>query len=187
MIKSQLSFRLRQKAPQQKRKEARNKDTQKKATKTQPPQRCAHKVRLCRVVNFYFFSSNKVELNTGGLIYPAGDTAFKALLSARFCAAIWSHITDCDETYNYWEPTHYLGTKIAFFPEPNSFYLHIYACSVWQRLANVGIQSRIRITFLHLFNATCHTGLHLPQTLTTESVADVLFHTMHHGVVLCFR
>ncbi|XP_012252677.2 alpha-1,2-mannosyltransferase ALG9 isoform X2 [Athalia rosae] len=43
-----------------------------------------------------------------GLIYPGGDTAFKLLLSARFCSAIWSHITDCDETFNYWEPSHYL-------------------------------------------------------------------------------
>ncbi|XP_012284880.1 alpha-1,2-mannosyltransferase ALG9 isoform X1 [Orussus abietinus] len=43
-----------------------------------------------------------------GLVYPGGDTAFKLLLSARFCSAIWSHITDCDETYNYWEPSHYL-------------------------------------------------------------------------------
>ncbi|KAK7864504.1 hypothetical protein R5R35_003118 [Gryllus longicercus] len=43
-----------------------------------------------------------------GIIYPTGDIAFKVLLSARFCAAIWSHITDCDETFNYWEPTHYL-------------------------------------------------------------------------------
>ncbi|XP_046393537.1 alpha-1,2-mannosyltransferase ALG9 [Ischnura elegans] len=43
-----------------------------------------------------------------GLVYPSGETAFKALLSARFCAAIWSNISDCDETYNYWEPSHYL-------------------------------------------------------------------------------
>ncbi len=35
---------------------------------------------------------------------PTTGTAFKALLSARLCAAIWSHITDCDETFNYWEP-----------------------------------------------------------------------------------
>lgn len=39
---------------------------------------------------------------------PAMHTTFKALLSARLCAAIWSNISDCDETYNYWEPTHYL-------------------------------------------------------------------------------
>lgn len=43
-----------------------------------------------------------------GLIYPGGDMAFKFLLTARFCSAIWSYISDCDETYNYWEPSHYL-------------------------------------------------------------------------------
>lgn len=37
-------------------------------------------------------------------IYPSADIAFKALLSARFCAAMWSNISDCDETFNYWEP-----------------------------------------------------------------------------------
>ncbi|KAK8730809.1 hypothetical protein OTU49_007944 [Cherax quadricarinatus] len=39
---------------------------------------------------------------------PSSYTALKALLSARLCAAIWALINDCDETYNYWEPTHYL-------------------------------------------------------------------------------
>ncbi|XP_064486177.1 alpha-1,2-mannosyltransferase ALG9-like [Ornithodoros turicata] len=39
---------------------------------------------------------------------PKPYTAFKALLSARLCAAVWSNISDCDETYNYWEPTHFL-------------------------------------------------------------------------------
>lgn len=66
--------------------------------------------RLCGI---YF---RKVEADTaaGGLIYPGGETAFKALLSARFCAAIWSHISDCDETYNYWEPMHFLGLNICW-------------------------------------------------------------------------
>ncbi|TNN63487.1 Alpha-1,2-mannosyltransferase ALG9 [Liparis tanakae] len=39
---------------------------------------------------------------------PEGSTAFKCLLSARFCAALLSNISDCDETFNYWEPMHYL-------------------------------------------------------------------------------
>ncbi|XP_067669041.1 alpha-1,2-mannosyltransferase ALG9-like [Haliotis asinina] len=39
---------------------------------------------------------------------PAGYTTFKILMSARLCAAWWSIITDCDETFNYWEPTHFL-------------------------------------------------------------------------------
>ncbi|XP_044266986.1 alpha-1,2-mannosyltransferase ALG9 [Tribolium madens] len=85
MVRSQPSFRLRQNASQQPRKNS-HKTAHQKAPKTPP---------------------SKPE-NSGGLVYPGGDTAFKALLSARFCAAIWSHISDCDETYNYWEPMHYL-------------------------------------------------------------------------------
>lgn len=50
---------------------------------------------------FLFRSEESSDIR---LVYPGGDTAFKLLLSARFCSAMWSHITDCDETYNYWEP-----------------------------------------------------------------------------------
>ena len=39
---------------------------------------------------------------------PTASIAFKVLFSARLCAAFWSGISDCDETFNYWEPTHYL-------------------------------------------------------------------------------
>ncbi|XP_055377743.1 alpha-1,2-mannosyltransferase ALG9 [Condylostylus longicornis] len=39
---------------------------------------------------------------------PGIDTAFKVFLSARFCSAIWAYISDCDETFNYWEPLHYI-------------------------------------------------------------------------------
>ncbi|CAH1782113.1 unnamed protein product, partial [Owenia fusiformis] len=45
---------------------------------------------------------------------PTTGTTFKALLSIRLSAAMWSTITDCDETYNYWEPTHYLLFKSGF-------------------------------------------------------------------------
>lgn len=86
MARNPPSLKLRQNASQSSRRDHK-KDIQKKTINTQP---------------------KKVEQESGGLTYPGGDTAFKALLSARFCAAIWSHITDCDETYNYWEPTHYL-------------------------------------------------------------------------------
>ena len=47
--------------------------------------------------------------NKAGQVWaPEGSTAFKCLLSARLCAALLSNISDCDETFNYWEPTHYL-------------------------------------------------------------------------------
>ncbi|KAJ8683636.1 hypothetical protein QAD02_019428 [Eretmocerus hayati] len=47
-------------------------------------------------------------LDTIKMVYPGGDTAFKFLLLTRFCSAIWSQISDCDETYNFWEPGHFL-------------------------------------------------------------------------------
>ncbi|CAG5130362.1 unnamed protein product [Candidula unifasciata] len=39
---------------------------------------------------------------------PTPGTAFKLLMSARLCAALWSVVSDCDETFNYWEPAHFL-------------------------------------------------------------------------------
>ncbi|KAJ8933722.1 hypothetical protein NQ314_013852 [Rhamnusium bicolor] len=117
MTKSQLSFRLRQNAPQPMRKESR-KEIHKKPIKTQV---------------------SKVETSNTGLLFPAGDTAFKTLLSARFCAAIWSHISDCDETFNYWEPMHYLvfGKGLQtweYSPEyglRSYFYLMVHAAPAW--------------------------------------------------------
>lgn len=32
------------------------------------------------------------------------DAPLKILLTARFFAAFLVHISDCDETFNYWEP-----------------------------------------------------------------------------------
>uniref|UniRef100_A0A4W2DS43 Mannosyltransferase n=1 Tax=Bos indicus x Bos taurus TaxID=30522 RepID=A0A4W2DS43_BOBOX len=52
---------------------------------------------------------NRLSGNKAGQVWaPEGSTAFKCLLSARLCAALLSNISDCDETFNYWEPTHYL-------------------------------------------------------------------------------
>jgi len=39
---------------------------------------------------------------------PNDRAAFKLLLTVRLAAAVWSFISDCDETYNYWEPLHFL-------------------------------------------------------------------------------
>ncbi|XP_064424785.1 alpha-1,2-mannosyltransferase ALG9 isoform X2 [Latimeria chalumnae] len=52
---------------------------------------------------------NESSSHKAGQVWaPEGSTAFKCLISARFCAALLSNISDCDETFNYWEPTHYL-------------------------------------------------------------------------------
>ncbi|CAN7948308.1 unnamed protein product [Ixodes pacificus] len=53
-------------------------------------------------------SPNASDDGSMGPWAPQLYTAFKALFSARLCAAVWSSISDCDETFNYWEPTHFL-------------------------------------------------------------------------------
>ncbi|KAH9514081.1 mannosyltransferase [Bulinus truncatus] len=45
---------------------------------------------------------------------PTPATTFKLLMSARLCAALWSVVSDCDETYNYWEPAHFLNYGRGF-------------------------------------------------------------------------
>ncbi|XP_032824258.1 alpha-1,2-mannosyltransferase ALG9 [Petromyzon marinus] len=66
----------------------------------------------------------------GGQIWaPEGPTAFKLLLSARFCSALLSNISDCDETFNYWEPTHYLlyGTGFQTWEYSPDYAIRSYA------------------------------------------------------------
>lgn len=123
MVKSQPSFRLRQNASQNIQRISK-KDVAKKTSKFQQPMKTDKKI---------------TEPAANNLTFPSGDTAFKALLSARFCAAIWSHITDCDETFNYWEPTHFLvfGKGLQTweyspqFAIRSYFYLMIHATPAW--------------------------------------------------------
>ena len=50
------------------------------------------------------YATNETEMP----YIPSAFTAWKALFIVRLTAAFWSVISDCDETYNYWEPMHYL-------------------------------------------------------------------------------
>ena len=46
---------------------------------------------------------------------PNIQTVIKALASVRICSALWNNITDCDETYNYWEPVTLSLKFITYF------------------------------------------------------------------------
>ncbi|XP_061382615.1 alpha-1,2-mannosyltransferase ALG9 [Danaus plexippus] len=54
----------------------------------------------------YLFTNAPSDLRS--IAYPGGAVALALLLSARLASAYWGQIADCDETYNYWEPLHYL-------------------------------------------------------------------------------
>jgi alpha-1,2-mannosyltransferase len=55
-----------------------------------------------------YVTGREEDVAKSGPQLPSAYAAFKALLTARLLAAFWSCISDCDETYNYWEPMHYL-------------------------------------------------------------------------------
>ena len=46
--------------------------------------------------------------NVSEVWLPESDTAFKLLMSANMCSALINGVTDCDETFNYWEPLHHI-------------------------------------------------------------------------------
>ena len=45
---------------------------------------------------------------------PYTEWIFCILTAARIYAALTCHITDCDETYNFWEPSHFLAFRSGF-------------------------------------------------------------------------
>jgi len=60
---------------------------------------------------------------------PPFRTIFMVLLSIRVWAAMVSPISDCDEVFNYWEPTHYLlfGRGLQTWEYSPEFALRSYA------------------------------------------------------------
>lgn len=87
---------------------------------------------------------------------PNMQTVFKALASARLCAAVWNNINDCDETYNYWEPLHYLVYGSGFqtweyspeFALRSYTYLAVHALPAW--LYGLILQSNRILVFYFL-------------------------------------
>ncbi|XP_069752069.1 alpha-1,2-mannosyltransferase ALG9 isoform X4 [Narcine bancroftii] len=75
---------------------------------------------------------------------PEGSTAFKCLISARLCAALLSNISDCDETFNYWEPTHFLlyGTGFQTWEYSPVYAIRSYAY-LWLHVLPAWIHARV--------------------------------------------
>ncbi|KAH6634889.1 glycosyltransferase family 22 protein [Chaetomium sp. MPI-SDFR-AT-0129] len=65
-------------------------------------------------------------------------SAFYIFLAANVLAALFAPIQDCDETFNYWEPTHYLS--------------HGYGLQTWEYSPEYAIRSWLYIA-LHAFGA----------------------------------
>lgn len=59
--------------------------------------------------------------------------AFYVFLVANLIAAAYAPIQDCDETFNYWEPTHYLS--------------HGYGLQTWEYSPDFAIRSWLYVGF----------------------------------------
>ncbi|KAK6608425.1 alpha-mannosyltransferase, partial [Botrytis cinerea] len=59
-------------------------------------------------------------------------SAFYVFLGANILAALYAPIQDCDETFNYWEPTHYLS--------------HHYGLQTWEYSPEYAIRSWLYVT-----------------------------------------
>ena len=53
-----------------------------------------------------------------GVWQPGAGTVFRMLLVARLVSAFCMHISDCDETFNYWEP---VSSVLGSFPDHHRF------------------------------------------------------------------
>ncbi|EDV22011.1 uncharacterized protein TRIADDRAFT_29833 [Trichoplax adhaerens] len=61
--------------------------------------------------------------------WPGALLALQLLLFARIIAALTVHVTDCDETFNYWEPMHYMlyGNGLQTWEYSPQFAIRSYA------------------------------------------------------------
>ncbi|XP_050777978.1 alpha-1,2-mannosyltransferase ALG9-like isoform X3 [Gopherus flavomarginatus] len=102
--------------------------------------------------------------NKAGQVWaPEGSTAFKCLISARFCAALLSNISDCDETFNYWEPVlvfYFLRCLLAFLSCICELYFYKAVCK------RFGLHvSRLMLAFLVLSTGMfCSAAAFLPSS-----------------------
>ncbi|VVT49685.1 uncharacterized protein SAPINGB_P002392 [Magnusiomyces paraingens] len=77
--------------------------------------------------------------------YVLSQPVFRALLAARLVSASLAPILDCDEVFNYWDPTHYLTHGFGL---QTWEYSPVYAIRSW---AYAGLHALILETGRHVF------------------------------------
>eukprot|EP01083_Nonionella_stella_P044037 118741_1 len=95
------------------KKKSRSKEPQKPTTKKAPPTSTPTKSPTKSAKK----SSNKKRTKTHTNKIKQSSLSFNyivILFIIRLTSALFNPISDCDETYNYWEPTSFLLTKYGF-------------------------------------------------------------------------
>ena len=89
-------------------------------------------------------------------------SAFYLFLIANIVAALFAPIQDCDETFNYWEPTHYLS--------------HGYGLQTWEYSPDYAIRSWLYVglhaivgNLRRILPRSSKVRLHRPKCLRTDA------------------
>jgi hypothetical protein len=111
-------------------------------------------------------------------VKPIG--AFYVFFVANLLAALYAPIQDCDETFNYWEPTHYLS--------------HHYGLETWEYSPEFAIRSWLYISLHALigsfrrllpFSTKVYThSLYSKPLLIRTAGWGILFHPICFGIRL---
>ncbi|KAF2739358.1 hypothetical protein EJ04DRAFT_484095 [Polyplosphaeria fusca] len=112
--------------------------------------------------------------------------AFYIFLAANILAAVFSPIQDCDEVFNYWEPTHYLshGYGLQTWEYSPEFairswaYTGLHASAIW--IGNLFFQSKVSQfyflrTVLAFVCALCETRMYSTISRTLNSRVAIFF------------
>lgn len=112
-------------------------------------------------------------------VKPIG--AFYVFLVANILAAIYAPIQDCDETFNYWEPTHYLSHGYGL---QTWEYSPVYAIRSWLYIAIHALVGSFRRLLPFSTKVSKFAGL-LPISTDPLSGWGVLLHSICPRLRLC--
>ncbi|KAI3390006.1 hypothetical protein SNEBB_007595 [Seison nebaliae] len=119
---------------------------------------------------FSFIFNSKNSWNFSSLV-PNIGSFFKISLSIRIASALWTIMNDCDETFNFWEPMHYVvyGKGMQTWEYSGQYSLRSYS---FIRILSLPIQFISYLTNNHLVIFYLHRSF----LALLATVAEILFY-----------
>ncbi|KAJ8326593.1 mannosyltransferase [Batrachochytrium dendrobatidis] len=102
------------------------------------------------------FTAGLSTLDTTLVWTPSFSDAIKAIAFVRMLAGIYSNIQDCDEVFNYWEPTHYLqyGTALQTWEYAPQYAIRSWAYITFHAIITISIEYALTTNKLQIFYLT---------------------------------
>ena len=112
---------------------------------------------------------------------PSRSTTFKLFFTVRTCGAIWSIIMDCDETFNFWEPGHFLVYKHGF---QTWEYRYVYDINKYSKtiITIATLQSLVCVTLVCVLDSSCGDYILVRKTLGGRQSPSFLHSSGYIGI-----